>query len=247
MKRRVVVSIEARMTSTRLPGKVLKQCMGKSMMELMVERVRRSETIDDIIIATTTNATDDPLELLAHKLNVSIHRGSENDVVQRVVDAHRNAGSEIVVQLTGDCPLIDPEVIDVLVRFYRMNKFDYVSNAVVRSYPIGLDTQVSSFQILEQSLQLAVSECDHEHLYATIYKRPEQFNLYHFVAPHELIWPELRLTLDTQEDFNLICSVFEALYPKNNAFRTIDIIRYLKNNPQVVELNQYIPSKGLNA
>jgi spore coat polysaccharide biosynthesis protein SpsF len=245
MKRKVVASIEARMTSTRLPGKVLKQCMDRPMMELMIERVRRSETVNEILIATTINRTDDPLEELAKKLNVGIHRGSENDVVERVVDAHRNAGSEIVVQLTGDCPLIDPEVIDNLVRFYRMNRFDYVSNAVVRSYPIGLDTQVSSFQVLEKSLELAQSESDHEHLYATIYKRPEQFKLYHFVAPHELMWPELRLTLDTREDLIVICSVFEALYPANKAFRTIDIIQYLKKNPQLVEINKLIPSKGI--
>jgi spore coat polysaccharide biosynthesis protein SpsF len=245
MKRKVVASIEARMTSTRLPGKVLKECLGKPMMELMIERVRRCETIDEIVIATTTNKADDPLEALAKKLNVSIHRGSENDVVQRVVDAHRNAQSEIVVQLTGDCPIIDPEVVDVLVRFYRMNHFDYVSNAVIRSYPIGLDTQVSSFSILEKSLELAKTESDHEHLYATIYKRPEQFRLYHFVGPQELIWPELRLTLDTAEDLALISAVYKALYPSNPAFRTIDIIRFLKANPHLVEINRFIPSKGL--
>ena len=245
MKRKVVASIEARMTSTRLPRKVLKQCMGKSMMELMIERVRRCETINEIVIATTTNQTDDPLEELAKKLNVGIHRGSENDVVQRVVDAHRKMQSEIVVQLTGDCPIIDPEVVDALVRFYRMNQFDYVSNAVVRSYPIGLDTQVSSFKILEKSLELAQSESDHEHLYATIYKRPEQFKLYHFVGPQELMWPELRLTLDTQEDLNLISAVYEALYPQNKDFRTIDIIKFLKGRPDLAEINKYIPSKGL--
>jgi spore coat polysaccharide biosynthesis protein SpsF len=245
MGKKIVASIEARMTSTRLPGKVLKECMGKSMMELMIERVRRSETIDEIVIATTTNATDDPLEALAKKLDVGICRGSELDVVQRVVDAHRASQSDIVVQLTGDCPLIDPEVIDVFVRFYRMNQFDYVSNAVVRSYPIGLDTQVSSFKILERSLELAVSESDHEHLYATIYKRPDQFRLYHFVGPHELMWPELRLTLDTQEDLTVISAIFEALYPLNKAFRTIDIIQFLKKNPQLVEINKFIPSKGI--
>ena len=233
------------MTSTRLPGKVLKTCMGKTMMEIMIERVRRSETIDEIVIATTTNKTDDCLEELAKELKVGIHRGSENDVVQRVVDAHRNAGSEIVVQLTGDCPLIDPGIIDVLVRFYRMNQFDYVGNAVIRSYPIGMDTQVSSFRILERSLELAETESDHEHLYATIYKRPEQFRLYHFVGPHELMWPELRITLDTPQDLQLICAVYEALYPMNREFTALDIIRFLKQNPELVAINQFIPSKGL--
>ena len=245
MKRKVVATIEARMTSTRLPGKVLKECMGKSMMELMIERVKQSETINDIVIATTINKADDPLEDLAHRLSVSIYRGSEHDVVQRVVDAHRSAGSEIVVQLTGDCPLIDPEVIDVLVRFYRMNQFDYVGNGVVRSYPIGLDTQISSFTILEKSLELAQTESEHEHLYYTIYKRPEQFKLYHMVGSHELMWPELRLTLDTQEDFDLISFIFKALYPTNKAFKTIDILQYLKKNSHLIEINKFIPSKGV--
>jgi spore coat polysaccharide biosynthesis protein SpsF len=245
MKRKVVASIEARMTSTRLPGKVLKECMGKSMMELMIERVRQCDTINEIIIATTTNQTDDPLEDLARRLNVKIHRGSEEDVVQRVVDAHRSVGSEIVVQLTGDCPLIDPDVVDIIVRFYRMNKFDYVGNAVVRSYPIGLDTQVSSFAILEKSLELAKTESEREHLYYTIYSRPHQFKLYHMVGPHELIWPELRLTLDTQEDLSLISSVYESLYPGNKEFKTKDILYYLRNNPHLLAINKFIPSKGI--
>lgn len=245
LKKKVVASIEARMTSSRLPGKVLKECMGKSMMELMIERVKRSETINEIIIATTTNKTDDPLEDLARQLGVKIYRGSENDVVQRVVDAHRSVGSEIIVQLTGDCPLIDPEVLDVLVRFYRMNQFDYVGNAVVRSYPIGLDAQITSFEILETSLALAETESEHEHLYYTIYKRPEQFKLYHMVGPHELMWPELRLTLDTQEDLKLITAVFEALYPKKPAFSTLDILQFLRRNNHLLEINKFIPSKGV--
>jgi spore coat polysaccharide biosynthesis protein SpsF len=108
-----------------------------------------------------------------------------------------------------------------------------------------MDTQISSREILEQSLTLAASSSDHEHLYATIYKRPDQFRLYHFVCSIEEMWPELRLTLDTKEDFELISHVFQALYSKDSVFTLIDMIRYLKNNPDLVKINQFIPSKGL--
>jgi spore coat polysaccharide biosynthesis protein SpsF len=245
MKKKVVASIEARMTSTRLPGKVLKECLGKAMLELMIERVRQCETIDDIIIAATTNKNDDPIEQLAKRLNVHIFRGSEFDVVGRVTEAHRYMNSDVVVQLTGDCPLIDPSVVDILVRFYKMNHFDYVGNVVIRSYPIGLDTQISSLSILEKSWELAKSESEHEHLFYTIYQRPEMFKLFHMIAPHELMWPELRLTLDTHEDFKLISTVFEALYSTNKIFTTSDIIRYLKDNRHLLEINSFVPSKSV--
>ncbi|MGZ8351049.1 MAG: cytidylyltransferase domain-containing protein, partial [Allosphingosinicella sp.] len=139
MAQKVVASIEARMTSTRLPGKVLMECLDRPMLELMVERVRQSATVDEIVIATTVNATDDPIAVLAQRLGVGLYRGSEHDVVQRVTEAHRAAASDLVVQLTGDCPLIDPDVIDQLVRLYAANRFDYASNVVTRSYPIGMD------------------------------------------------------------------------------------------------------------
>ena len=233
MAQKVVASIEARMTSTRLPGKVLMECLGKPMLELMVERVRASAMVDDIVIATTTNRTDDPVEALARRLGVGIFRGSEHDVVARVTEAHQAAGSDIVVQLTGDCPLIDPDVIDLLVRLYAMNSFDYVSNVVIRSYPVGMDTQVSSLSILQKSLELAETPEDHEHLYRTIYSRAEQFSLYHVVAPPDLTWPELRLTLDTAADFQIICAVFEALYPSGPDFRTADILKLVHERPDL--------------
>lgn len=236
MGKKIVASIEARMTSTRLPGKVLKKCLGKTMLELMIERVRQCETVNEIVIATTTNKTDDPIEQIARSANVHVYRGSESDVVGRVTEAHRYMKSDVVVQLTGDCPLIDPNVVDVLVRFYQMNHFDYVGNVVIRSYPIGLDTQISSLSILEKSLELATSESDHEHLFYTIYQRPEMFRLFNMIAPHELMWPELRLTLDTPEDLVLISTVFEALYPVNKTFTTLDIIQYLKANHNLLKI-----------
>ncbi|MGZ8346700.1 MAG: cytidylyltransferase domain-containing protein, partial [Allosphingosinicella sp.] len=181
-----------------------------------------------IVIATTVNATDDPIAVLAQRLGVGLYRGSEHDVVQRVTEAHRAAASDLVVQLTGDCPLIDPDVIDQLVRLYAANRFDYASNVVTRSYPIGMDTQVSSRAILERSLELASSTEEHEHLYKTIYERPQEFGIFQLVAPPELIRPELRLTLDTEADLRIICAVFEALYPQGPEFRTADILKLLR-------------------
>src|ERR1700740_2639396 len=140
--RYVVASIEARMTSTRLPGKVLLPCLERPMLELMIERVRRSRYIDTIVIATTVNQTDDPIVNLAKQLGVRYFRGSEFDVVGRVASAMEEAQADIIVQLTSDFPLIDPEIVDQVIRIYTANQFDHVSNVIIRSYPDGLDVQV---------------------------------------------------------------------------------------------------------
>src|SRR5215469_4940434 len=186
----VVASIEARMTSTRLPGKVLLPCIGRPMLELMVERVKRSRYADSIVVATTVNATDDPIVTLARQLGIRFFRGSEPDVVNRVTSAMREAKADIVVQLTSDCPLIDPDIIDQLVRIYAANGFDHVSNTILRSYPDGLDAQVSSLPILEKCYALCENDKDREHLFYTIRRNQDKIKTYQVLAPPELCWPQ---------------------------------------------------------
>jgi spore coat polysaccharide biosynthesis protein SpsF len=223
----VVASIEARMTSTRLPGKVLLPCLSRPMLELMIERVRRSRHLDAIVIATTVNATDDPIVTLAEKLGVRYFRGSEFDVAGRVTSAMEEAKADIVVQLTSDCPLIDPLIIDQLVRIYAANEFDHVSNVIIRSYPDGLDVQVAALSLLQKTYALCENDKDREHLFYTVRRNLDKIRTFHLLAPPELCWPQWRWTLDTHEDYARICRIYEYLYPKNPAFSSNDIARFM--------------------
>ncbi len=233
------------MTSTRLPGKVLKPCLSRPMMELLVERVKRSRLIDEIVISTTVNQTDDVLVRCAQDLGVGYFRGSEEDVVSRVVGAMEAAGADIVVQLTGDCPLLDWEVIDQLIRLFEANTFDYVSNSLVRSYPRGLDCQVVSMATLRESLRIASDPAQHEHVCLSIYERPERFRLFTLTAPPELCYPGQRWTLDTEQDYRFLTAVYEALYAQNPAFTSVDILAFLRANPAVEAINREIRQKAV--
>jgi spore coat polysaccharide biosynthesis protein SpsF len=233
--RYVVASIEARMTSTRLPGKVLKPCLNRPMLELMVERVKRSRYLDAIVVATTVNATDDPIVQLAQRLNIDFFRGSEFDVVGRVTGAMQTAKADIIVQLTSDCPLIDPEIIDQFVRIYAANDFDHVSNAILRSYPDGLDVQIASLPVLEKSYALCENDKDREHLFYTIRRNADKISTFHVLAPPELCWPQWRWTLDTIEDYNRICRIYEHFYAKNPAFSSYDIAEFMHSEPGLTD------------
>ncbi|MFY9985992.1 MAG: glycosyltransferase family protein [Chthoniobacterales bacterium] len=227
----VVASIEARMTSTRLPGKVLLPCVGKTILELMVERVKRSRHVDAIVIATTVNATDDPIVQTAEKLGVSFFRGSEFDVAGRVTAAMQAVKAGIVVRLTSDCPLIDPEIIDQLVRIYDANDFDHVTNAIIRTFPDGLDVQVSSLSILEKSYALCKNDKDREHVFYTVRRHQDKIPTFHVLAPPELCWPQWRWTLDTQDDYLRICRIYEHFYLKDPKFTSHDIARFMLSEP----------------
>jgi spore coat polysaccharide biosynthesis protein SpsF len=230
----VTASIEARMTSTRLPGKVLMPCIGRPMLELMVERIKRSRYIDAIVVATTINATDAPIVELAQRLGIRFFRGSEFDVAGRVTSAMQEAKADIIVQLTADCPLIDPEIIDQLVRIYAANEFDHVSNTILRSYPDGLDVQVASLPILEQCYALCETDEDREHLFYTIRKHQDKTKTFQVLAPPELCWPQWRWTLDTIDDYYRICRIYEYLYPKNPAFTSADVAAFMLSDPRLM-------------
>lgn len=237
---RICATIEARMTSTRLPGKVLAPCLGKPMLELMVERVRRVPSLDGIIIATTTNRTDDPVAALAERLGVGCWRGSEEDVLTRVLEAARAHRVDVVVELTGDCPLIDPEIVERVIQEYRHAGADYVSNVLTRSYPIGMDTEVFATNVLEDVARRTDDPVDREHVSVYIYRHPEIYTLGNVAAPPRCERPRLRLTLDTTEDLQVIRSVFEALYPANPEFSLADVLAFLDRKPEISAINAHV-------
>lgn len=240
---KVVATIEARMTSSRLPGKILLPILGKPTLELLIERLLRVKRIDEIVVATTTNNSDDVVEELAHNLGVGCYRGSEDDVLDRVLKAARLYQADIIVEITADCPLIDPETIDILLDIYLRNSYDYVSNTLKQTYPNGLDSQVFSLKTLEEVASLTQDPVDHEHVSLYIYEHPEHYSLYNLESKLDERYWDLRLTVDTKEDFDLIKNIFEELYPHNPSFNLDDILNYLDHNPQLLNINKHIEQK----
>ncbi len=232
-----VATIEARMTSSRLPGKVLAPLGGKPALEVMVERVRLVPSIDQIVVATTSNNTDDPIEALTGRLGVGCWRGSEDDVLQRVLDAATAFEADVIVELTGDCPLIDPGIVEQVIDTYRRAGVDYVSNVLTRSFPMGMETQVFARSILEDVARRTQDKDDHEHVSLFIYRNPQLYSLQNVAAAAALAKPELRLTLDTKEDLAVIRAVYEALSPGSPAFSLAEILAFLDANPAIATIN----------
>ena len=237
--KKIAATIEVRMTSSRLPGKVLMEALPNiSMLEYMIKRVRKSKLVDEIIVATTINETDDPIVELCKDLKINYYRGSENDVLLRVLNAHKHFNSDIIVELTGDCPLIDPVLIDKVIEAYLNNNYDYVSNAHVRSYPDGFDVQVFSVDLLDEVSKLANTSYDRENVTSYIYKT-DKYNIYAVVAESKLFWPELRVTLDDKGDYLLIKNIIKEMSDKkNHNYSALDVVVYLKNNINLLELNK---------
>ncbi len=242
---KIVATIEARMTSSRLPGKPLLLAAGLPMLEHLVRRLRAAPSIDAIVLATTVNNTDEPLVDLAEKLGILAFRGDENDVMQRVIDAAASVNADVVVEITGDCPIIDPEIVEQTIRMFNAHQADYVSNALVRSYPDGMDTQVFRLETLKRSAAMTKDRLDREHVTLHIRNHPELFTHVHLVAPPEIHWPELGLTLDERSDYELLKQIIEHFYAISNPlFSCLDAVRFLCQFPEYAEINKDVVRKG---
>ncbi|MFA5824701.1 MAG: glycosyltransferase family protein [Gallionellaceae bacterium] len=241
---KIVATIEARMTSTRLPGKVLMQAAGKPMLEHLVNRLRNVPSLNEIVLATTVNATDDVLEKFAAQMGIACYRGSEADVMSRVIGAAESVAADVVVEITGDCPVIDPALIEQVIRTFLANRADYVNNLEVPSYPGGMDTQVFKLETLKRSASMTENALDHEHVTLHIRNHPEIFSHLYMVAPPDLHWPELGLTLDEPNDYELLKRVIEYFAPTNPNFNCLDIIQLLRSKPEWVAINQDVVRKG---
>ena len=235
-----VATIEARMTSSRLPGKVLADLAGSPVLAIMVERLRLIPELDRIVIATTVNKEDDAVEALARDLGVGFWRGSEDDVLQRVLDAAVHHDADVIVELTGDCPLIDPAIVSGVIRRYRDAGVDYVSNVIERSYPIGMDTQVFATAVLADVARRTTDVADHEHVSLFIYRHPEIYSLSNVRAPSGETRPDLRLTLDTPEDLATLCAIHRALRPQGPGYSLADMLAFLDANPRVAAQNAHV-------
>jgi spore coat polysaccharide biosynthesis protein SpsF len=241
---RVVAIIEARMTSSRLPGKVLLPVLGISMLERLITRLKSVSNIDEIVVATTTNSQDDLIVELCESLKTRTFRGSELDVFQRVIGAAIFAEAEIIVEITGDCPIIDPNLIENAVETFKFSKVDYLSNCEIQTFPAGMEIQVVKLQALVRSYSMTNSLLDKEHVTLHIRKNPELFKHMHITAPLNLLAPELSVTLDERADFELITFVIEQLEPTNFYFGCGEIVNLLKSNEKMATLNSGVRRKG---
>ena len=240
---KIVATIEARMDSSRLPGKILKEAVGRPLLELMVERVRRSKLIHEVVVATTVEPNDAATEQACKKMGVSYFRGSNEDVLERVLKAAQTHQADLIVELTGDCPLIDPAMIDHVIRFYLDRSLDYVSNCLERTFPRGTEVQVFSVKVLEDVARRTQDAADHEHVSLYIYEHPEIYKLGGVRAEPPYDRTDLRLTVDTPEDYELVRKIFEKLYSANPAFTMADVIALVDREPALKELNTRIQQK----
>lgn len=241
---KVICIIQARVGSTRLPGKVMKKVCNKTVLEHVIDRLKRIKNINEIVIATTTLEKDKVIVEESKRLGITYFRGSEEDVLSRYYYAAKENEADIVVRITSDCPLIDSEISEKIIRFYldNMDKFDYVSNTIERTYPRGLDTEVFSFTALEKAFNEAENERDREHVTPYIWDNPEIFRIFSYINSEN--YSNLRWTLDTEDDFKLIKSIYRYLYNKNNnSFYMNEILNLYNIHPELLEINKNIKQK----
>jgi len=239
----IVAIIQARMSSTRLPGKVLRKILEKPLLELMIERVRRAKLINKLMVATSIDPSDDPVEELCQQIKVNCFRGNLKDVLDRFYHAACLFDPDAVVRLTADCPLIEPAVIDQVIQEFLKGEADYVSNALQSTYPDGLDTEVFSFNALEKAWKEAELPSEREHVTSYIWKNCDLKGGYLFRARNVSYAKDLsshRWVVDGPEDFELIQCIYEALYPTKPDFDFYDILAYLLEHPEVTALNRHI-------
>ncbi|MBF0146485.1 MAG: glycosyltransferase family protein [Magnetococcales bacterium] len=251
---KIVATIEARMGSTRLYGKVLKPLFGEPMLERLIKRVKRSRRLDAIIVATTVLERDDPVAALAFSLGVECYRGSEDDLLGRVAEAVSAHGGDLLVSLTGDNPFIDPDFIDDMIKFYEEGGYQYTASTHMhfadhwdaeRVVPRGISAQVLDVGILLERHRSVTDPAMRELGLFCIYNRSDVPYRKGAFPPKGIYegWrhPELRMTVDTPEDFEMAERVFAELVPKDPNFSTEAAIRLLLERPDLRAINQDIP------
>lgn len=235
MKKKIVATIEARMTSSRLPGKVLMEYEGITNLEHIIRRLRRSKVVDEVVVATTINETDDPIIELCNNINCKFYRGSEEDVLLRVLEAAKSVNATHIVEVTGDCPIVDWRIIDRIHDVFFTGDYDYVANVIERTYPRGLDIQIFPVAVLDRVNELTKSPVDHEHVSLYIYTHPEIFRIKNVAAEPEIHFPEYEITLDTPEDYRLISDIYRRLYPLNNDFDSEMVMNLIRSDEELHE------------
>lgn len=243
--RRVGIIVQARMCSTRLPDKAMLPLLRRPVLQRIIERLKDCQSADVIIVATTVKEEDDKIIGLAKGMGVKVFRGSEEDVLSRFYYAAKQNLLDIIVRITSDCPFVDPEILDGMVKDYlSKERLDYLSNTIERAFPRGLDVEVFSFKALERAFNSAKEPYQREHVTPYIYENKEKFSVLNYPAGEDN--SSYRLTLDTVEDYELIKAVYNKLYPTKPKFRLSDVVSLIKNsNDPVFLVNAGVKQKEL--
>jgi len=243
IKDKVVCIIEARMASTRLPGKVLKDIGGRNSLEHIINRIKSLGNISEICLATTTGTEDQVIIELAKSFGIKHYRGSEHDVLSRVLGAAEMLSAEIIVEITGDCPFVDPIMVDQYIEIMKTNNLDYVSNNIISTYPDGFDVQVFLTEALKKSSSMATTREEREHVTMHIRQNPQVFKTLNIIAPKSYRYPEMSVTLDTKEDLEVLRLIAHHFVDIDSPSH-IQIIDFLLANPGISQINSGIARKG---
>ncbi|MFH1910344.1 MAG: glycosyltransferase family protein [bacterium] len=236
---RVLAIIQARMTSTRLPGKALMRFSGQSMLEHVVDRVAKSKLVDEVLVATTINRSDLPIVAICAKKGIRVFCGAEDDVLDRFYQAAKIIKPKQILRITADCPVIDPEIIDQVIAKHLRTHSDYTANTVgAETFPDGQDAEIFTLKALEKSWQKARLASEREHVTQFIKKNPKIFKISSITSREDL--SSYRWTVDDADDFQLIKEINAALYKKNHFFSMQDIFKFLKQNPKLNKINSHI-------
>ncbi len=245
MNKKIVAIIQARMGSTRLPGKVLKIVQKKPMLWHVVNRAKHAQKVDEVIVATSTLKKDKQIVQFCQKNHIKYFCGSENDVLERFYMAASQTKANTIIRITADCPLIDPNVIDKTINFFQKGHYDYASAATgagvakekINKFPDGLDCEVFTFKTLKKAFTQAKDPLEREHVTMYIWKRPKLFKLSRLLSNED--YSKLRFVVDHKEDLNFVRQIYKYLYPKNNFFVLTDIIALLKTKPKLLKINSF--------
>ncbi|HJW89569.1 MAG TPA: glycosyltransferase family protein [Anaerolineales bacterium] len=260
----IIAIIQARMASSRLPGKVLLEISGQPMLAHVVQRARLAQTVSEVIVATTTNPSDDPVEKFCQEQCIACFRGSEHDVLDRYYQSALAFGAQVVVRLTADCPLIDSVIIDETVRALLGTRspsaapggtplaqlpglYDFAANRLPppwnRTYPIGLDVEVCTFQALERAWKEANEPHQREHVMPYLYEQPGRFRV--LVLDHDPDYGNLRWTVDSPQDLELVSRIFAA-FPGREDFSWLEVLALFEREPQLAQINAGVRHKTVS-
>jgi len=242
---KIAAIIQARMTSVRLPGKVLMDIEGQPMLKHVINRLKYSKKLNEIILAIPDAKESDILEKFAKDNSVKYFRGSEKDVLSRYYEAAKKFNCDIIARITSDCPLTDPQIVDITIEEYLKSGADYASNRLEMTFPRGLDVEIFSYGVLKEDYRNSREPYQREHVTPYIYEHPEIFHLCNIEAKGNIKRPEVRLTVDTEDDFKLIKEVYRRLHRDGKIFYIKGIIDLLNSHPELLKINDHVKQKPM--